>query len=189
MESFSYLSVLLSIILGLALTQLLQGLRGIALHRSRVRAWWPVLAWAATLTLIFVQTWWAMFGLRRHTDWAFVQFFTVILHTVLLYMLAALLLPDFSGTEVIDLRTHYFQQRRLFMAVLVGAGVASLMKDLVMDGHLPGRANLIFHAAFIAMGLTAMATSREWYHKLLAFAGVIGFTGYVVLLFSALNQI
>ena len=30
-----------------------------------------------------------MFGLRRHTDWNFVQFFTVIMHTVLLYMLSA----------------------------------------------------------------------------------------------------
>jgi hypothetical protein len=189
MDSFSYLSVLLSIILGLALTQLLQGLRGIALHRSRVRAWWPVFAWSGTLMLIFVQTWWAMFGLRRHTDWVFVQFFAVILHTVLLYMLAALVLPDFTGTDVIDLRAHYFQQRRFFMIVLVAAGVASLLKDLAMDGRLPDRTNLLFHAVFIAMGLTAIATGREWYHKLLALAGVVGFTCYVVLLFSTLSRI
>ncbi|MDB4887655.1 MAG: hypothetical protein JWN79_3093 [Gemmatimonadetes bacterium] len=56
MDAFGSLSVPVSIIIGLALAQLLQGLRGIALHRARVRLCWPVLAWSATLTLICVQT-------------------------------------------------------------------------------------------------------------------------------------
>jgi len=41
MEVFSYLSVLLSIILGLAITQILQGFRVLMLARSRLRTHWP----------------------------------------------------------------------------------------------------------------------------------------------------
>jgi hypothetical protein len=55
MDAFSYLSVLISIILGLAVTQVLQGFRGLMLARSRVRAYWPSMVWAVALLLIDVQ--------------------------------------------------------------------------------------------------------------------------------------
>ena len=43
MDAFSYLSVLLSIILGLAITQILQGYRALLLARSHVRFdWLPI---------------------------------------------------------------------------------------------------------------------------------------------------
>src|SRR6185312_11679923 len=42
-DAFNYLSVLLSIILGLAITQILKGFRGLTLSRSRVVAYWPSL--------------------------------------------------------------------------------------------------------------------------------------------------
>ena len=61
MDEFSYLSVLISVILGLAVTQVLKGFRGILLSRTRIRIYWPVIAWAALLLLICVQSWWAMF--------------------------------------------------------------------------------------------------------------------------------
>jgi hypothetical protein len=52
MDEFSYLSVLISVILGLAVTQILKEFRGILLSRVRVGIYWPVLGWAALLLLI-----------------------------------------------------------------------------------------------------------------------------------------
>jgi hypothetical protein len=49
MDEFSYLSVLISVILGLAVTQILKGFRGILLSRARVRIYWPVIATAPRL--------------------------------------------------------------------------------------------------------------------------------------------
>jgi hypothetical protein len=43
MDSFSYLSVLLSIIIGLAVTQVLQGLRVLMLSRETARLYTPSL--------------------------------------------------------------------------------------------------------------------------------------------------
>jgi len=80
MDEFSYLSVLLSVILGLAVTQILKGFRGLLLSRARVRIYWPVIAWAVLLLLICFQSWWAMFGMRARHDWTFQQFAVVLLH-------------------------------------------------------------------------------------------------------------
>jgi len=71
MDEFSYLSVLLSIILGLAVTEVLQGFRRLLQSRARVRLYWPTITWAFLLFVIYVQSWWAMFGLREHHDWTF----------------------------------------------------------------------------------------------------------------------
>src|ERR1043166_1453324 len=103
MDEFSYLSVLLSVILGLAVTQILKGFRGIRLSRARVRIYWPVIAWAALLLLICTQHWWSMFGLRNRHDWTFQQFGMVLLNAILIYMVAGLVFPDFFGEEVVDL--------------------------------------------------------------------------------------
>ncbi|HZX71160.1 MAG TPA: hypothetical protein VFE77_10120 [Rhodanobacter sp.] len=94
MDAFSYLSVLLSIILGLAITQVLQGFRGLMLARSRVRTYWPSLAWAILLLVLDVQAWWAMYDLRFRHEWSFLGFAVVLAQTVPLYLLAGLVLPD-----------------------------------------------------------------------------------------------
>ena len=53
MDEFSYLSVLLSIIIGLAVTQLLTGMRGQMLGRDRVSGFWPKQVWAGDLAARF----------------------------------------------------------------------------------------------------------------------------------------
>src|SRR2546423_10077664 len=97
MDEFSYLSVLLSVILGLAVTQILQGFRALLLSRARIQIYSPVIAWAILLLLVCFQSWWAMFGVRARHDWTFAQFAIVLLHTILTYMLAGLASSDLVG--------------------------------------------------------------------------------------------
>ena len=68
MDAFSYLSVLLSVILGLAIQQVLLGYRGLALSRERVRWYAPPLIWSGLVLLLVVQHWWSSFGLRVGTN-------------------------------------------------------------------------------------------------------------------------
>ena len=94
MDAFSYLSVLLSIVLGLGITQLLQGFGRLMNARSRVRPYWPSLLWAVVLLVAHVQNWWSMFGLRGRAHWSFLDFALVLSNPILLYLLAALVLPE-----------------------------------------------------------------------------------------------
>ncbi len=187
MDEFSYLSVLLSIILGLAITQILKGFRGLLQSRTRIRLYWPALAWAGLLLVIYVQTWWAMFGLRSHHDWTFGAFAIVLLQTVVLYMLAGLVLPDFFGEQVIDLRENYYAHHAWFFGLAVLAGLVSIGKDLVLDGHLPDARNLAFHLVFILTAAMAAITRREWYHKVAILLTAALFGLYITLLFARLE--
>ncbi|MDQ6912107.1 MAG: hypothetical protein M3128_04455 [Verrucomicrobiota bacterium] len=187
MDEFSYLSVLLSIILGLAVTQILQGFRGLMLSRTRVQLYWPTLVWALLLLVVFVQTWWAMFSLRNQQDWTFAGFAIVLLHITSLYMLAGLVLPNFHRDEAIDLREHYYAHHGWFFVIAVVSTLASIGKDLILNGSLPNPTNLTFHLVFIAVALGGALLRREWYHKIAAASMVVLFGFYIVTLFEHLR--
>lgn len=187
MDAFSYLSVLLSIILGLAITQVLQGFRGLMLARSRVRAYWPGVAWAILLLVLDVQAWWAMYDLRLRQEWSFLGFAVVLAQTVPLYLLAGLVLPDIGIESAVDLRTHYFENHRWFFSLLVLLLVVSIGKDAILHGGLPTPLNLGFQLAFIAGSLFGALSSREWCHKALLPFSAIVIVAYIATLFAHLS--
>ena len=187
MDAFSYLSVLISVILGLAVTQILKGFRGILLSRARVRIYWPVIAWAALLLLICFQHWWSMFGLRNRHDWTFQQFAMVLLNVIFIYMVAGLVFPDFFGEEAVDLKQSFYAHRGWFFGLAFGVIVASLCKNFVLDGRLPPPLDLTFHGIFGLTLLIGALTRSERYHKgLVVFGGVL-FVLYIVLLYARIQ--
>ena len=107
MDAFSYLSVLISIILGLGITQLLTGLGRLLQARGGTRLYGPAVTWIALLLLVHVQTWWTMFGLRGVRGWTFGAFLMVLLQPAVLYLMAALAVPDVSAGAAVDLRANY----------------------------------------------------------------------------------
>lgn len=64
MQPFDYLSVLISIVLGLGMTQILQGFAAWLSQRDRFRSYSPAVLWAITLLVAHIQTWRSMFGMR-----------------------------------------------------------------------------------------------------------------------------
>lgn len=85
------------------------------------------------------------------------------------------------------MRAHYFAQARWFCALALLSVITSLSKDLILNGALPNRNNVIFHAVFCAIALVAAFTTREWFHKIFALAMAVLFGLYVVLLFGHLQ--
>lgn len=187
MDAYSYLSVLLSIILGLAITQVLQGFRGLMLARSRVRVYWPSLAWAILLLVIDVQVWWAMYELRFRPDWSFIGFAVVLAQTVPLYLLAGLVLPDIDAAGSVDLRTHYYENHRWFFSLLAVLLIVSIGKQLVLYGDLPAPLDLGFQMALLVSSLIAASTAHERFHKLLVPFSAALLVIYIATLFAHLR--
>jgi hypothetical protein len=191
-EEFQYLAVLISIVLGLGITQLLTGVGRLVQARTRVAHYWVVTLWIGLLLLIHVQSWWAMFDMRDHRGWTFGKFLLVLLHPSSLYMMAALALPDVAEAtgedgRRLDLRAHYHAQARWFFGALALVIVCSLLRPVVMDGHFPLDLDRVMQLLFLGPVLAATVVRREWYHRGLAVGAVAFFSAYVVLLFGQLR--
>lgn len=187
MDAFGYLSVLLSIILGLGITQVLTAAGRLIRGRAAVVPYWPPLLWAAGLLVIHVQVWWSMFGLRRREEWSFLAFFVVLLQTVTLYMAAALVLPENVDEPEVDLRAHYERHAPWFFGFIVATLVVSLGKELVLEGGLPEPVNLAFHLFLLVTCGAAIVVRRVRYHQALAVVGAVSMVAYIAVLFARLQ--
>jgi len=185
MEAFEYLSVLISIVLGLGITQLLLGFSRWLEQRNSFKAYGPAIAWSGFLLLVHLQTWWSMFGLRGYAEWNFLQFSIVLLQPILLFLLAVLVFPGPSAPHR-DLRRNFLDQRRWFFGLLIALLVVSLLKDLIRGGSLPSPLNIGFHLAFLVMAGWGSVGTQERVHRILAYTTLSLFVAYVAILFADL---
>jgi hypothetical protein len=112
---FEYLMVLVSIILGLGMTQVLRGLSKIA--RSDA-PYLPLTLWAAFLGYVHVQVWWALWDLNEVASWNQGYFTLIILIPCAMFAATELLVPMGTTSET-DWRAHFFRVRRWFFAVML----------------------------------------------------------------------
>ena len=185
MEIFNYVMVLASIILGLGITHLLQGVAGIAQHPGRNRLYWVHLVWVASTFLGAVFWWWWEFRLSTTTVWTFQLYLFVLLYAFIIYLNCALLFPsDLKGYAGYE---DYFYSRRRW---LLGIGVAHALAD-VADTLLKGWSHFAslgwtYPAAITAMLILfagGMITQNRRYHAtiallLLAYQLVLAFMSF-----------
>jgi hypothetical protein len=186
-DAFSYLSVLLSIVLGLGLTQLLTAVGRLIRHRERVRIHWLPLLWAGVLLLIYVQVWWSMYGLRLRSEWTFLTFAIVLAQTATLYVMAAVTLPEEVEDTGTDLGAFFDRQHRWFFGFFLATLVISVAKDVVLGGRLPDRTNLIFHGVFALGCLAGMLVPRRRFQEVLGIGFAVALLTYIAVLFARLH--
>jgi hypothetical protein len=186
MDAFSYLSVLLSIILGLAIAQVLQGYRALLLARGRIHSDPAPLIWSGLVLLFAAQAWWASFGLNARSDWDFLDFSAILLQMGLLYMLSALVLPDVPAEQPVDLARHFERHRKAFFAFLIAMLASSVAKEAVLEHRLTAPLNLSFHLLLVAIGVVGIIVRSSRTQLWLALIAAAGFFTYVALLFARL---
>lgn len=182
MGAFEYLSVLISIVLGLGITHLLMGFGRWVEGRGEFHAFGPSLAWAGFLLVVHIQTWWTMFGYTQHREWTFLEFVVVLLQPMVLFLMTLMVFPS-SDARRQDLRENFLHQRPWFFGLLIVLLTVSIVKDLVLGRTLPGAVNLAFHGIFFVVAILGMALKRERGHRPLAYSALVVFVGYTVLLF------
>ena len=166
MSGFDYLIVLISIVLGLAIANVLTRLATVITARERVDFYWPPLAWAVWLFFISVQHWWAEWGVRHTLRWDFGIFWLQMLVPVNLFLLSALVLPERDEDGKIDLGAWYFHNREWFFAILFFLPALSIAEEIARTGHMASQVNLaflIFFDVMIVVGYFARSRrAQEW---------------------------
>src|SRR5215211_5228446 len=114
---FEILAVIVSVIVGLGLTRILQGVARMLEARARVRAYWVHLVFTGIVFLGHLLFWWLFWSSRRVEAWSFFPFLFLLLQPIILYLLAGLCFPDFFGTGPINFRTFYYRNHRWFFGL------------------------------------------------------------------------
>ena len=182
MDTFSFLSVLFSVIMGLALTEVLQSLRRLILARQRVTIYWPALIWAGLMIVIVAQAWWGMFGMRQFREWNMAMYAAVLLQITLMYLSAAVVLPEISSRDAIDMRAAYYANSRWFFGLLALTVTSTFLKDFATIGFINYSWNTAFLLTYILLSAIAAVSKSSWYHCILAPFSAVAIGTYAAVL-------
>ena len=181
-DAFAYLSVLLSIIIGLAIAEILQGYGRLLLARGKVKLYAPPLIWSAMMLLMAAQFWWVSFGLRTLENWDFAAFCAVLLQTIMLFMGTTLLIPRGDADDPLDLKAHYYRESVPFFSFGLLFIVIGLIKDWLLEAfERPGWAYWFF-GFFAGLTLISLLTKHARVHEIVA-----PIMAFAIVLFFALS--
>ena len=170
MDMFEYISVLTSIIIGLGITHLLQGVAGLIQRPRRGEIYPTHLVWVAYMLLTTALWWWWQFGLTIRPRWTLGIYLFVSAFALVLYLLCALLFPaDLDGYD--GYHDYFMSRRGWFFGLLALAYLLDLVDTLLkgvdyfasLGVGYPIQAGLI-----VVLCLVGAVTRSERYHAGLA---------------------
>jgi hypothetical protein len=186
---FDYFGVLVSIILGLALTHLLRGLAKLIQMRHEVKPYWPLVLWTVNVTIFVLSIWWGMFWWKGRAEWTVEWFLFIAGYAVVLFMWASMLHPpEFPAGH--DCAEYFFRNRVWFF----GFGVAvvrfdigeTVSKEMYHLRAVP-REYVGFVPVWLALNVTGLVTKNRTVHAVLA--PLMGLVFIAYLFYSSLSRI
>jgi hypothetical protein len=129
---FEYVMVLASIIIGLAMTHILQGVARLVQHPRRAPLYWVHLCWVLYMFLTAVFWWWWEFRFQSIQEWTLQLYLFVLGYAFLIYLVCALLFP--ADLEGYDGFKDYFYSRRAWFFGLQAAWLAVDLGDTLLKG-------------------------------------------------------
>jgi len=172
MDPFSYLSVLISIILALGMTRVLAGVGEMLQARSRRRLYWVHAVWVTNLFLYLVVAWWIFYRWRNQQPWTFLLFIFVLISPTILYLASIVLFPPESALDqFVDYKAHYYANHRAFF-FLFSCFTPVDFADSLLKGvpHFLqfGPQYFVSGTIFFVGLVTAAITRNERYHQFYA---------------------
>lgn len=184
MSRFEYLSVLLSMVIALGVSEVASAWGGLLRERHRVRFYWVHGLWTLFTLLLMVQWWWGFWTFRTVEHWSFVALVAVVVEAIVLVLAALVLTPRVEPGREIDLREHYGEQSRIFFVL----GFALMVQFALVDKWVGEQPFLHPENAVrgVGLGVAALgALSRdERVHQALALAALALLAVFVSVEFS-----
>ncbi len=172
MDPFSYLSVLISIILALGMTRVLAGVGEMLQARSRRHIYWVHVVWVVNLFLFLVVAWWIFYRWRSQQPWTFLLFVFVLLSPTILYLASMLLFPrEGAVDESLNYKTHFYANHRAFFILMALFGPVDIVDTLLkgIPHFLEQGPQYFLSTALYLIGLTTAAITRnERFHQFYA---------------------
>jgi len=169
MTVFEFVMVLVSIIIGLGVAQMLDGILRVLRAGRPYRIYWVHAVWLALTFFEMIWHWayrWTYY--RGQLEWTVFELLFFLLPTVLLFLASGLLFPQ---TEGVPLREHYYQLRQPFFGVFVSLMLVYSMEGwwVLDEAGFGGRGDII-RLSIIAFSAPLMITRRPRVHAVCSVA-------------------
>lgn len=106
-SAFEYVTILISIILGLGITQVLSSAAEAFYHSKKIKFFLPHTIWVLVILFLHIQDWFILYELKEYPVGKLSTFLFIILYPIVLFVITKLLFPPISGEENINLKDFF----------------------------------------------------------------------------------
>jgi hypothetical protein len=158
---------LVSVIVGLGLTELLANLNRLVRSRQAVRWHALPLLWAAICLILVVNLWWGIYlgaiGIANPSNaGAFLLYLSV---PVLLYLVCAAALPELKPGHDLEMRAAYYDGSAYFSALLIAyVATTQLQAWLAVGRDEWTPVTMVMRAGILVVLLPLVWVRWPWYH-------------------------
>lgn len=152
MTIFEYIMVMVSIILALALAQLLRAVTELI---TSTRSYWVHTIWVITLVLMVVQFWWAYWDFNSIQTWSFGIYLSILLLPTLVFLMAYLLVPA-QRAEDTDWKAHFRGISRWFFGMLIVLTLGGTFLSAIYLGTPLTHPYRAFQLVFLGLAITGL---------------------------------
>ena len=129
---FEYVSILVSIILGLGITQLLSSFADLLYNYKKVKFYLPHTIWIFFLLFLHIQDWFITYQLKDNAVWYLPELSFILLYPIALFIIAKLILPTNHLEESESMKTFYFTQYPVIFLVMSCAIIISIALNMFL---------------------------------------------------------
>ena len=184
MSRFEYLSVLVSIVIALGLTEISAGWLRLLRNRTRVRFSALHAAWSLFSVLMLIQLWWGFWQYRAVEAWSFPGLLAVVGESLLLAFAGTVLLPEVAPDRELDLRAYFQEQSRLFFSMGTAVLLMLAVTDVIVAGQPFLHAESAFRVPGVVVAILAAVFPNPRLHAALAVVAFALFAGFVAFAFA-----
>ena len=197
-DLFSYLAAFVTIVLAVAITDMIQSTH--RLIRGRCRIQWDVtpLIFAAIVAVSIVSEFFSLWATFNVSEISFARLIWILLIPTLLALLAYSVLPDDVPTDGLDLKGFYLSERKTWIIIYAVATLLDVVRSVDVINNLAGRSQhpewitrYLAHTAkplsvtLIGLWLMWSGWSRWWHLAGVLFVAAAAIYGYSIWTISA----
>lgn len=189
MSPFEYVMVLVSIVIGLAITHVLsavaEGVHRLRGHGEPLTLDPVYMLWVGYVLTWLVSFWWYEFNFQALTEeWTFGLYLFVVSFAILLFLLAAILVPHHLH-GVRDSYRYFMEGRRWFFGANIGAVLFDVVDTLLKGANYSALPTAMWMSVvYLLASWAGLVSSRRTVQLL---AAVTSFTLQLVYMFLQLG--
>lgn len=178
MDEVTILLTLYSIVAGLGISRLVQGVASMIEARDHLRFHWLHTAWLAIIFLAHIVSWFALIRFSKGAHWTVFNAIGALCMPILLYLVSDLVVPRMGGDEHVDLRDYYFRNYRWFSGLMIAFVLLAIGVQLAVERRTDwadGGFLRILGLVVLAVGFSSPRPAVQAFQTLTLLAiGVVG---------------
>lgn len=162
MSELDILLTLYSIVAGLGISKLAQGVSVMIQARQRLRYYWVHSLWLLLVMMLHVVTIFALIRFTHSPHWNVFSAMLTLTVPLLLYLLSDLVVPAINDDdERVDLKEYFYRNRKWLMGLLIGVILCGAASQLAVEHRPDMTSGALLRIAALLVAIPGLASDRH----------------------------